>query len=112
MTAQMRGYKHFESIRNNLSRVDRRFVDEWGVMCGRERFSLLPYSPMAGGVLSGKYNNAFAAEGRFSTYMSSENPRVRAQAARFVNEKTLASTNEYIKVAEEAGISPVTLATA
>ena len=112
MTAQMKGFKRFESIQNNFSLLNRRFLDEMSVMCEREEISLLPYSPMAGGVLSGKYNNAFAAEGRFSTYMSSENPRVRAQAARFVNEKTLASTNEYIKIAEEAGISPVTLATA
>ena len=112
MTAQMKGYKRFESIQNNFSLLNRRFLDEMRVMCEREQISLLPYSPMAGGVLSGKYNNTFAAEGRFSTYMSSENPRVRAQATRFVNDKTLASTNEYIKIAEEASISPVTLATA
>ena len=112
MTAQMRGYKRFESIQNNFSLLNRRFLDEMQVMCEREEISLLPYSPMAGGVLSGKYNTPFNKEGRFSAYMSSDNPRVRAQATRFLNEKTLSSTEQYISIAHEAGISPVTLATA
>jgi len=112
MSAQMRGYKRFESIQNNFSLLNRRFLDEMQVMCEREAISLLPYSPMAGGVLSGKYNAEFSEEGRFSAYLKSENPRVRAQATRFLNEKTLASTKEYINIAHEAGISPVTLAIA
>ena len=33
-------------------------------------------------------------------------------AARFLNDRTLASTHQYIRIAEEAGIHPVTLATA
>ena len=112
MTAQMKGYKRFESIQNNFSLLNRRFLDEMRVMCEREEISLLPYSPMAGGVLSGKYNAEFGEDGRFRTYLSSENPRVRAQATRFLNEKTLASTKEYVKIAKEAGLSPVTLAIA
>ncbi len=112
MTAQMRGYKRFESVQNNFSLLNRRFLDEMQVMCEQEDISLLPYSPMAGGVLSGKYNNEFGKDGRFRAYLSSENPRVRAQAARFLNEKTLASTQQYIAIAKEAGISAVTLATA
>jgi len=112
MTAQMKGYKRFESIQNNFSLLNRRFLDEMKVMCENERVSLLPYSPMAGGVLSGKYNAPFNEKGRFMAYINSANPRVKAQATRFLNEKTLASTKEYIKIAEEIGISPVTLATA
>lgn len=112
MTAQMKGYKRFESIQNNFSLLNRRFLDEMKVMCERETISLLPYSPMAGGVLSGKYNYKLGTDGRFRAYLGSENPRIRAQATRFLNEKTLASTQEYIKIAQEAGISPVTLAVA
>ncbi|PHR55266.1 MAG: aldo/keto reductase [Arcobacter sp.] len=110
MTAQMKGYKGFESIQNNFSLLNRRFLDEMKEMCEKEQTSLLPYSPLAGGVLSGKYNKPFNTEGRFSAYMNSDNPRVRAQATRFLNEKTLASTKEYIKIADKAGISVVTLA--
>ncbi len=112
MTAQLKGYKRFESIQNNFSLLNRRFLDEMRVMCEKENISLLPYSPLAGGVLSGKYNNEFGTDGRFRAYLSSDNPRIRAQATRYLNEKTLASVKEYIKIAQEAGISPVTLAIA
>jgi len=81
-------------------------------VCEKEQISLLPYSPLAGGVLSGKYNQGFHTKGRFSDYMNSPNERQRTMAARFLNDKTLASTKQYINIAKEAGIHPVTLATA
>jgi aryl-alcohol dehydrogenase-like predicted oxidoreductase len=112
MSAKMNSHTRFESIQNNFSLLNRRFLDEMKVMCENEDISLLPYSPLAGGVLSAKYNQKFSSGGRFSAYMSSDNPRVRAQAARFVNDKTLASTQKYVDIAKEAGITPVTLATA
>src|SRR5574344_2689244 len=58
----------FESIQNNFSLLNPRFFDELSNVCRRENISLLPYSPMAGGVLSGKYNGNFYPEGsRFAT---------------------------------------------
>ena len=73
----------------------------------------MPYSPIAGGVLSGKYNNAFYPDdARFSAYMKHENPRVQAQATRFLNNKTIEATNKYLQLSREYGISPVTLAVA
>lgn len=111
MTAQMKGYRRFESIQNNFSLLNRRFLDEMQVMCEKESISLLPYSPLAGGVLSGKYNTE-KDKGRFSAYMNSDNVRLRAQAARFLNEKTLAATKEHMNLAKELGISSVTLAIA
>jgi len=110
MSAKMQGFKRFESIQNNFSLLNRRFLDEMQVMCEKEDISLLPYSPMAGGVLSGKYNAN--QSGRFSAYANSDNPRVRAQAIKFLNDKTLASTKEYINLAQDIGISPITLAVA
>lgn len=110
MIAHFKGYKRFESIQNNFSLLNRRFLDEMAEMCRREKISLLPYSPMAGGVLSGKYNTDSKTEGRFSRYAESGDPRIRAMADRFLNEKTLASTARYIAIAGEAGISPATLA--
>jgi len=102
----------FESIQNNFSLLNRRFLDELATLAQNEKISLLPYSPLGGGVLSGKYNQNPEAKGRFSDYMKSQNQRQRLMAARFMNEKTLASTQEYIRIAHEAGIAPVTLATA
>jgi len=112
MTSEFKGYARFESIQNNFSLLNRRFLDELATLCEKEDVSLLPYSPLAGGVLSGKYNQPTNKEGRFSAYMNAKNERQRAMAQRFLNNKTLASTQKYLKIAHDAGLDPVTMATA
>ncbi len=112
MISKYKGYKRFESIQNNFSLLNRRFLDEMVEMCRVEKISLLPYSPMAGGVLTGKYNEDLQVEGRFNRYIQSDEPRIKAMASRFLNEKTLAATARYIEIAKEIGISPATLAVA
>ncbi|MEX0964174.1 MAG: aldo/keto reductase [Pseudohongiellaceae bacterium] len=110
--ADYEGLARFQSIQNNFSLLNRRFLDELAEVCRREQVSLLPYSPIGGGVLSGKYNQAQMPKGtRFGDYSDSD-PRQKAMSSRFVNEGTLASTAKYIEIAKEAGMSPVTLATA
>jgi aryl-alcohol dehydrogenase-like predicted oxidoreductase len=44
--------------------------------------------------------------------MRATDKRQRLMAARFVNDKTLASTQKYLKIAYDAGLDPVTMATA
>lgn len=107
-----KGLARFESIQNNFSLLNRRFMDELTTVCRKEQISLLPYSPLGGGVLSGKYNQSEIGEGRFADYFKSPNARQRLMAARFVNDKTLASTQRYLKVAADAGLDPVTMAAA
>ena len=112
-TSKNKDLSRFESIQNNFSLLNPRFLDELATVCRKENISLLPYSPIGGGVLSGKYNNNFYPDdSRFGAYMKNSNPRVQAQAARFVNPKTIEATNEYMKLAKEYDISPVTLAVA
>jgi len=112
-TSKRLGISRFESIQNNFSLNNPRFLDELALVCQKEQISLLPYSPIAGGVLSGKYNGAFyPSNARFSEYLMSNDSRKKEQATRFVNEKTLASTAKYMDVAKSLGISPVTLAVA
>ncbi len=111
--ADYEGLARFESIQNNFSLLNRRFFDELANVCRQENVSLLPYSPIGGGVLSGKYNGGeIPANSRFADYQSAGEARQRAMADRFVNEATLASTARYLTIAEQAGLSPVTLATA
>jgi aryl-alcohol dehydrogenase-like predicted oxidoreductase len=112
MIAQCKGYKRFESIQNNFSMLNRRFLDEMVDMCREEKISLLPYSPMAGGVLTGKYNADLKVAARFNSYINSDDARIRGMAGRFLNEKTLAATARYMEIAAGAGISPGTLAVA
>jgi len=111
--ADYEGYSRFQSIQNNFSLLNRRFLDELALVCQRENVSLLPYSPIGGGMLSGKYNQqSIPANSRFGEYLQLENPRQRAMADRFLNKGTLASTARYLEIAKQAGMSPVTLATA
>jgi len=112
MVCERHGYKRFESIQNNFSLLNRRFLDEMVQMCRQEKISLLPYSPMAGGVLSGKYNRDPQAAGRFTHYLSSPEIRVQKMAERFLNDKTLASTARYMEIAADLSIAPATLAIA
>jgi len=49
---------------------------------------------------------------RFSDYLKSDNPRTKAQGARFVNKKSLKATTAYLEIAKKLDISPVTLAVA
>ncbi len=111
MIAEYEGFARFESIQNNFSLLHRRFLDELAQVCRNEKVSLLPYSPIGGGVLSGKYSGGkMPANARFTGYENAP-PRQRAMARRFVNKGTLAATEKYVEIAREAGLSPVTLAT-
>lgn len=110
--SEKHGLARHETIQNNFSLNNRRFEDELAQVCRQEGVSLIPYSPLAGGVLSGKYQGGATPEGaRFSNYIKIGG-RQAAMAKRFVNEKSLASTERYMGIAAEAGMHVVTLATA
>ena len=106
------GVARYHTIQNNFSMLNQRFEDELSQVCRHEGVSLIPYSPLAGGVLSGKYQDGQTPHGaRFSRYIEMGG-RQAVMSRRFVNEKTLASTERFLKIAAEAEMSPVTLATA
>ena len=111
-TSEREGFARYETIQNNHSLNNRRFEDELAQVCRQEGVSSIPYSPLAGGVLSGKYNGGALPSGaRFSRYLELGG-RQATMARRFVNEKSLTSTERFAQIAAEAGISLVTLATA
>ena len=96
----------------NFSLINRRFEDELAQVCRQEGVSLLPYSPIGGGVLSGKYQGGATPDGaRFSGYLT-RGGRHTAMAQRFVNDKSLAATARFMAIAADAGLDPVTMATA
>lgn len=112
VVAQYESLPRTETIQNNFSLLNRRFEDELKTVCRRESVSLLPYSPLAGGVLSGKYANDKWPEGaRFSMYRHG-GARGSTMTRRFVNDKTLESTARIAKVAHECEIPLATFAIA
>ncbi|KUO55303.1 MAG: aldo/keto reductase [Sphingomonadales bacterium BRH_c42] len=110
--AERLGTVRYQTIQNNFSLNNRRFEDELKQVCRKEGVSLIPYSPIAGGVLSGKYNDGARPEGaRFTRYLDMEG-RQAEMGRRFVNERSLESTARYAAIAREAGLDPVTMAVA
>ncbi len=106
------GLARFETVQNNFSLLNRRFEDELAEVCRRETVSLLAYSPLAGGVLSGKYQDGARPPGARFTLYADLSPRTQAMYHRFVNHATLSSTARFTAIAEEAGLSVATLAIA
>ncbi len=111
-TSDTHGLRRYDTIQNNFSLNNRRFEDELAQACRHEGVSLIPYSPLGGGVLSGKYQGGATPDGaRFSNYLKLGG-RQAVMARRYVNDRSLAATERFAGIAAEAGISLVTLATA
>lgn len=109
--SDVKALARYETIQNNFSLNNRRFEDELAEVCRREHISLLPYSPIAGGVLSGKYLDGKQPAGaRFTLYGAHE--RGQAMVRRFVNDRALESTRRFMAIAADAGMAVATLATA
>lgn len=112
-TAETCGLRRFDTVQNNFSLINRRCESELAQVCRREGVSLLPYSPLGGGVLTGKYNGGKYPEGaRFSAYLQTGNERQKRMARRFVNARTLEATQRFAAIAAEGGLSLTVLALA
>ncbi len=111
-TAERLGTARYQTIQNNFSLNHRRFEDELAQVCRKEGVSLIPYSPIAGGVLATKYSNgARPAKARFSHYLELGG-RQAAMAQRFVNDRSITAAERFAAVAADHGLDPVTLAVA
>lgn len=102
----------FVTVQNNFSLINRRCENELAQVCRRESVSLLPYSPLGGGVLSGKYRTGAPQGSRFYDYIHHGQPRQKMMAARFVNSRTIETAERVAAIARDLGIPPVTLAVA
>lgn len=111
--AEKHGLVRMDTVQNNFSLINRRCENELAQVCRQEGVSLLPYSPLGGGVLTGKYNGGALPEGaRFSYYMKHGEPRQKRMAARFLNERTIETTVRLQKVAADIGMTVTALAVA
>ncbi len=102
----------YNTVQNNFSLINRRCESELAQVCRKEGVSLLPYSPLGGGVLTGKYLEGNPAGARFSAYLESGGDRQKMMARRFVNERTLETTRRLKAIADELGISVTALSVA
>lgn len=111
--AEKHGLQRFDTVQNNFSLINRRCESELAQVCRREGVSLLPYSPLGGGVLTGKYNaGALPPGARFTDYLTHGGPRQQRMARRFVNERTLETTARLAEVARDIGVTVTALSVA
>jgi len=92
------------TIQNAYSLLNRVFEGDMAEIAIRENIKLLAYSPMAFGVLSGKYIKGTAAD----------NSRLKLfpRFARYSSEQATQATKEYLKLAEANGLSLAQMALA
>ena len=85
------------TIQNAYSLLCRPFEGDMAEIAHRENIGLLAYSPMAFGVLSGKYIKGTAAD----------NARLKLfpRFARYSSEQATEATKRYLKIAEDSGMS-------
>uniref|UniRef100_A0A7S1XIR3 NADP-dependent oxidoreductase domain-containing protein n=2 Tax=Erythrolobus australicus TaxID=1077150 RepID=A0A7S1XIR3_9RHOD len=97
------------SIQNSYSLLHRSFETELAEACAPSHYNigLLPWSILCGGALSGKYLPDSGVDTKASRHTMF--PRFQP---RFAEDRAVEATKGYVKVAKDAGMSPVTLATA
>lgn len=92
------------SVQNPYSLINRTYEVGCAEISFREQVSLLSYSPLGFGVLTGKYlNNAAPATARLNLW---------PHYARYSNEQAVTATQAYVNLAEEFGLDPSQMALA
>lgn len=91
------------SIQNPYNLLNRTYEIGLAEVSLREQIGLLAYSPLAFGVLSGKYLSASPKDARLTLY---------SRFSRYSNELAQRATQHYVQLAQEVGIRPTHLALA
>lgn len=87
------------TIQNPYSLINRVFEIGHSEICHRENVGLLAYSPLGGGMLSGKYRNGNRPEGtRYNLFPN--------YFGRYNHENTTLAMEEYCKLAEKHNLTP------
>lgn len=102
--AQTKKFPRMQSVQNPYSLLNRTYEIGLAEISIRQQCGLLAYSPLAMGVLSGKYLGGQKPAGSrmalFTRFQRYNNPRAEA------------ATQRYVNIAKEAGLSPAQMALA
>lgn len=100
------------SIQNSYNLLDRRFDSELAEACDYHDIGLLPWSVLAGGLLSGKYRSSSTSspspDSRFLKYPE----YMKRWSPSMASAETLTATDAYANIADRAGMTPAELAIA
>jgi aryl-alcohol dehydrogenase-like predicted oxidoreductase len=94
-----------QSIQNVYNLLNRRYEEALAEVSLRADVKLLPYSPLAMGVLSGKYLDGARPPGARMTLF-------HARYNRYLGERCIAATQSYVTLARKHGMDPSQMALA
>ena len=103
-TASENNFQKIVSIQNEYSLLCRYFDTDLAELCHSEKINLLAYSPLAAGLLTGKY-----ADGKVP-----DNSRLRVTPSLNgrVNDRSLRAVAKYLDVAQKFELNPISMALA
>ncbi|WP_027960426.1 NADP(H)-dependent aldo-keto reductase [Halomonas halodenitrificans] len=102
--AETQGLPRVASVQNPYNLLNRSFEVGLAEIAHRERVGLLAYSPLAFGMLSGKYLDGARPEGARLTLFE--------RFQRYTNPQAQAATAEYVRIARNADLDPARMALA
>jgi aryl-alcohol dehydrogenase (NADP+) len=107
--SDMLGLARFDSVQPRYNLLFRQFERDLFPLCLDEGVGLIPYNPLAGGMLSGKHGRGQApAEGtRFTIHGAGT-----MYQERYWHEREFDAVDAFQKMGKEAGLKPATLAVA
>jgi aryl-alcohol dehydrogenase-like predicted oxidoreductase len=104
--SELHGVARFESVQPRYNLLFRENERELFPLCAEEQIAVIPYNPLAGGLLTGKHRAGAPTEGtRFTLGRAQEMYRER-----YWQDQMFATVDELRVVAEEAGVPLTTLA--
>jgi aryl-alcohol dehydrogenase-like predicted oxidoreductase len=101
--AELRGWTPLVALQIEYSLVERTVEGELVPMARELGLGVTPWSPLRGGVLSGKYTRQNAADAK---------PDRGERVTAFLNERIFAIVDELLRIAGQAGVPPATVALA
>ncbi|MFK4131768.1 NADP(H)-dependent aldo-keto reductase [Pseudomonas luteola] len=100
--AEERGWPRAVTIQNPYNLLNRSFEVGLAEIAIREQCGLLAYSPLAFGMLTGKYANGARPEHARLTLFS--------RFTRYNNPETMRATEQYVQLAKQHGLDPAQMA--
>jgi len=104
--SEVLGVSRFESVQPRYNLLFRENERELFPLCAEERIAVIPYNPLAGGLLTGKHRPGTPTEG---TRFTLGHAGARYQE-RYWQDAMFATVGEFQQIAEDAGIPMTTLA--
>jgi 1-deoxyxylulose-5-phosphate synthase len=103
------GLARFDSVQPRYNLLFRQIEREMLPFCGEDGVGVIPYNPLAGGLLSGKHSRA---EGPTSGSRFTLGTAARNYQERYWHDREFDTVEKLQPLADEAGVSLVTLAVA